>query len=92
MFRPARARGFPPLLVCSLLIVSAPGVFAQEKKAPNRESSRSLYKSWLNDDARYLITDDERRAFLALKTPWSSPPGSSRSATARRRRSSPTAG
>jgi GWxTD domain-containing protein len=50
------------------------GVLAQEKKQkdPNekkkKEELKSVYKEWLDEDVNYIITDDERKAFKALKT------------------------
>ncbi|HLG14706.1 MAG TPA: GWxTD domain-containing protein [Blastocatellia bacterium] len=47
---------------------------AQEgkRKDPNekkkREELKSVYKRWLDEDVNYIITDDERKAFKALKT------------------------
>jgi GWxTD domain-containing protein len=38
----------------------------QEKKL--REELESPYKKWLNEDVVYIITDEERKAFLQLQT------------------------
>ena len=42
------------------------------KKDPNtskkKEELKSVYKRWLEEDVTYIITEDERRAFKALKT------------------------
>jgi GWxTD domain-containing protein len=37
-----------------------------EKK--RKEEVKSVYKKWLEEDVAYIITDEERRAFKALKT------------------------
>jgi GWxTD domain-containing protein len=45
---------------------------AQTKKDPNakkkKEELKSVYKKWIEEDVAYIITDEERRAFKALKT------------------------
>ncbi|HUO30017.1 MAG TPA: GWxTD domain-containing protein [Bryobacteraceae bacterium] len=46
------------LLACSLQLVSA----AKKVKLPEQ------YNKWLNQDVLYIITDEERKAFLALNT------------------------
>src|SRR5512143_3349320 len=65
-----------------MLILSAgiiPTALAQEKnqdksqsKARNerkkKEELKSVYKNWLDQDVSYIITDEERKAFKALKT------------------------
>lgn len=47
-------------------------VFAQEgqkeKKPRKRQETRDVYKSWLENDVPYIITEEERKAFKALKT------------------------
>src|SRR5215510_9926780 len=59
-----------------------PGSFARQKdskdqkegkeKDPNarkkKEELKSVYKKWLDEDVSYIITDEERKAFKALKT------------------------
>src|SRR5262249_6902531 len=64
--------------VVSMLILSAgiiPGVLAQDKpqgkdrnERKKKEELKSVYKKWLEEDVRYIITDEERKAFKALKT------------------------
>jgi GWxTD domain-containing protein len=66
------------LLVVSLIFSMSIGfgvtVVAQEgkRKDPNekkkRDELKSVYKKWLDEDVFYIITDEERKAFKALKT------------------------
>lgn len=58
-----------------VLAGSVPSVFAQEEtqrkdgnERKRREELKSVYKKWLDEDVSYIITDEERRAFKALKT------------------------
>jgi GWxTD domain-containing protein len=49
----------------------APAAPAQEKDrndAKKRDELKDVYKKWINEDVNYIITDDERKAFKALKT------------------------
>ena len=63
-------------LVLMLVAGSAPAAFAQDKekkqKDPNerkkKEELKSVYKRWMDEDVNYIITDEERKAFKALKT------------------------
>jgi GWxTD domain-containing protein len=73
---------FRRALVTTLTLVLAaastvPASLAQEKqeKKQNKEQTRkqkeelkSVYKKWLEEDVPYIITDEERKAFKALKT------------------------
>ncbi|MFY9572397.1 MAG: GWxTD domain-containing protein, partial [Blastocatellia bacterium] len=68
--------------VVVMLILSTgvlPGVVAQEKaqekgqtkdrnERKKKEELKSVYKNWLDQDVSYIITDEERKAFKALKT------------------------
>ncbi|HWO00621.1 MAG TPA: GWxTD domain-containing protein [Blastocatellia bacterium] len=65
--------------VALAVVVVTTGMFsltlAQDKskaKDPNekkkKDELKSVYKKWLDDDVNYIITDEERRAFKALKT------------------------
>ena len=63
------------LLVLILIGGLAPSGLAQEKgqrKDPNekkkKDELKSVYKRWLDEDVSYIITDEERKAFKALKT------------------------
>jgi len=63
------------LVVILALLASSFTVFAQddnkkEKKKPKqtKESISSVYKRWLDEDVRWIITDEERKTFQALKT------------------------
>ena len=69
--------GLAMMLVLSVGIV--PGVFAQDKtqdknqakdrnERKKKEELKSVYKNWLEQDVSYIITDEERKAFKALKT------------------------
>ena len=65
-----------------MLILSAgiiPSALAQEKnqdknqgkdrnERKKREELKSVYKNWLEQDVSYIITEEERKAFKALKT------------------------
>jgi GWxTD domain-containing protein len=63
-------------LVLMLVAGSAPAALAQDKekkqKDPNerkkKEELKSVYKRWMDEDVNYIITDEERKAFKALKT------------------------
>ena len=56
------------------LIFSSIAVFGQDdkKKKPqekkSRESILNIYKRWMDEDVRWIITDEERSTFKALKT------------------------
>ena len=68
------------VVVFVILILSAgilPGALAQdkEKKQPKdrneqkkKDELKSVYKRWLEEDVSYIINDEERKAFKALKT------------------------
>lgn len=61
-------------MMLMLIAISSPNLLAQDKpkKDPNerkkKEELKSVYKKWLDEDVNYIITDDERKAFKALKT------------------------
>jgi GWxTD domain-containing protein len=63
-------------LALTLFVIagSLPTAFAQDDKRKKeqekrqREEIKSVYKNWLEQDVAYIITDDERKAFKALKT------------------------
>src|SRR5438128_5233686 len=64
-------------LTLMLLMSLAPAALAkgkEEKKkqkeptAKQKAELKSVYKKWLDEDVLYIITDDERKAFKALKT------------------------
>ncbi|MBI3654543.1 MAG: GWxTD domain-containing protein [Acidobacteria bacterium] len=61
-------------LMLMVLTGSMPTIFAQDnkRKDPNekkkKEELKSVYKKWLDEDVNYIITDEERKAFKALKT------------------------
>jgi GWxTD domain-containing protein len=65
-------------VVVVTLILSAgiiPGALAQDKKQGKdrneqrkKDELKSVYKKWLEEDVLYIITDEERKAFKALKT------------------------
>jgi GWxTD domain-containing protein len=59
--------------VASSAIPAALAQEGQQKKAkePTRKQKdeiKSVYKKWLDEDVDYIITDEERKAFKALKT------------------------
>src|SRR5262249_36161272 len=41
---------------------------ARENEKRKKDEVKSAYKKWLEEDVTYIITDEERRAFKALKT------------------------
>src|SRR6476660_1254618 len=61
-----------------MVVLSAgiiPSVVAQDKnqgkdrnERKKKEELKSVYKNWLEQDVSYIITDEERKAFKALKT------------------------
>ena len=62
-------------MMLMLIAINTPNLFAQNDKAkkdPNerkkKDELKSVYKKWLDEDVNYIITDDERKAFKALKT------------------------
>jgi hypothetical protein len=64
-------------LAAALAAGVIPSALAQEnpQKKPSKDQTRkqkeelkSVYKRWLDEDVLYIITDDERKAFKALKT------------------------
>src|ERR1051325_869191 len=62
-------------VIVTVLAGSLPSVLAQDEKQrkdPNekkkKEELKSVYKKWLDEDVNYIITDEERKAFKALKT------------------------
>jgi GWxTD domain-containing protein len=64
-------------LAAMLLVGSAPAALAQDRDdkkkqkeptAKQKAELKSVYKKWLDEDVLYIITDDERKAFKALKT------------------------
>jgi GWxTD domain-containing protein len=62
-------------MILFIAIGSAPFTLAQDdkqKKDPNerkkKEELKSVYKNWIENDVAYIITDEERKAFKALKT------------------------
>jgi len=63
------------LLLIVTLILSSFTVFAQDKQdkkkkndKAGKESVKSVYKRWKDEDVRWIITDEERKTFDALKT------------------------
>lgn len=69
----ARTTAFSLILI---LVLSTFSVFAQDekkedkkkKKKPSNEGTTSVYKRWLDQDVAWIITDEERKTFKALKT------------------------
>jgi len=68
-------RGIALALVCALF-ASPLTAFAQDdkkeekkkQKKPSKEATAPVYKRWLDEDVRWIITDEERKTFQALKT------------------------
>lgn len=64
------------LFTAFALIFSSLSAFAQDdeksdkkkKKKTGKESMSSVYKKWMDEDVRWIITDEERNTFKALKT------------------------
>lgn len=68
-------RNLGVFLMLILVLGSIPGALGQEgakRKDPNerkkKEELKSVYKKWIEEDVPYIITDEERKAFKALKT------------------------
>lgn len=61
-------------MILFVVVGSLPTVLAQddkrrkEQERKQKEELKSVYKNWLEQDVSYIITDDERKAFRALKT------------------------
>jgi GWxTD domain-containing protein len=64
-------------LTAVLVMGLAPAALAQDKEdkkkqkeptAKQKAELKSVYKKWLDEDVLYIITDEERKAFKALKT------------------------
>ncbi|HJQ23825.1 MAG TPA: GWxTD domain-containing protein [Blastocatellia bacterium] len=64
-------------LAVVLLAGMLPAALAQDKEEKKKQKEptakqkaelKSVYKKWLDEDVLYIITDDERKAFKALKT------------------------
>src|SRR5262247_1155234 len=64
------------LTAFSLLIFSIPAVAQKKPEPPKKQPSKSAQqelenkalRKWLNEDVAYIITDEEKAAFKALKT------------------------
>jgi len=59
--------------VLLVLALVSPGLTAQDKKEDKKkrrssESTKSVYKRWVDEDVRWIITDEERKTFNSLKT------------------------
>jgi GWxTD domain-containing protein len=52
------------------LSLSSFSAFAQDEKKQkkSKESVKSVYKRWMDEDVRWIITDEERKTFNQLKT------------------------
>ena len=68
---------FRKIFGLAMILILAAGMvpisLAQQKeKDPNekkkRDEVKSVYKKWMEEDVNYIITNEERRAFKALKT------------------------
>ena len=62
-------------MMLMLVAINVPNLLAQNdkpKKDQNekkkKDELKSVYKKWLDEDVNYIITDEERKAFKALKT------------------------
>jgi GWxTD domain-containing protein len=60
-------------MMVTVIAGSIPTIFAQDNKRKDQEKKqkeelKSVYKKWLDEDVNYIITNDERKAFKALKT------------------------
>ena len=55
-----------PAMVFLVLLIASGGMFSAQSR---RESAEDYYKKWLNEDALYLVTDEERDVFRKLNTP-----------------------
>ncbi len=58
-----------PSLLSGILTGAALGQDDQKKrKKQSNESVKSVYKRWVDEDVRWIITDEERKTFNTLKT------------------------
>jgi GWxTD domain-containing protein len=75
MFNRKSLRG-TALFLISTLLFSCLIVLAQDdqeekknkKRKTSKETVKSVYKRWIDEDVRWIITDEERKTFNALKT------------------------
>lgn len=81
-FKRSTLRGVAQVLICALLSTSFTGFAQQDEKkekenakrrkeqqrAGNVEKMNSVYKRWMDEDVAYIITDEEKKVFKALKT------------------------
>ena len=60
------------LCLITTMVGSSLTAFAQDEKKKkqkeSKESVKSVYKRWMDEDVRWIITDEERKTFNALKT------------------------
>jgi len=74
LFTPLQIRYTAKILVLSLLfpICLSGTSLAQDdqkkRKKQGSESVKSVYKRWVDEDVRWIITDEERKTFNTLKT------------------------
>jgi GWxTD domain-containing protein len=68
-------RGTALFLILTLILSSLTVLAQDEKKDEKRkrkqggkESVKSVYKRWIDEDVRWIITDEERKTFNVLKT------------------------
>ena len=78
--RPARRLRALPLMLLALALVIPPAALAQKKekdqqtddvmsRARNKKPEiKKVYKEWVNEDVRYIITDKEREIYNHLQT------------------------
>ncbi|MDX2029843.1 MAG: GWxTD domain-containing protein [Blastocatellia bacterium] len=70
---PRRSARAAALCLILSMVFSSLAVFAQDekqtkKKKESKESVKSVYKRWMDEDVRWIITDEERKTFNSLKT------------------------
>lgn len=66
-----KSRVLPAIII--IFFILEPGLLAQRDRAQEeelrREESIDYYGKWLNEDVKYIISDEERSVFNALTTP-----------------------
>ena len=70
---PRRSARVTALCLIFSMVFSSLAVFAQDekqgkKRKESKESVKSVYKRWMDEDVRWIITDEERKTFNSLKT------------------------
>lgn len=60
--------GLLPFLVCLLMVPVLAGQEGEKKKQKRKIEVEKVYQKWLEEDVKYIITNEERAAFKKLQT------------------------